>query len=360
MALIFTSLTIGCAGDDPASDDASAVGNGPNGAGGDNQGAAGGGNPEPAGGAGAPAPEGNGGAPSPAGTETPEDPSPGPSGAVGEECPRDERVGSFRLYLGDDRTIFAGAVSDGVAPAAIPEVVAEEGGCQLLGPRNLFCSESCASGTTCAGDDQCVPTPMKVSAGSVAVSGLATELTADPNGITGDYSKTLQEPFPAFEPGAALTLSAAGDVVGAFSLDAYGVAAMTTELGMVPVSKGSPVTLTWDASPADPSQAAVYVGFTVNAHGAVTGWIECTAPDTGSFDIPATLVSQLIDLGLSGFPRATLGRRSTDTTTTSAGCVDFSVSSEVTLDLEVDGLVSCNTDDDCPDAQTCSPVLACE
>jgi hypothetical protein len=280
-------------------------------------------------------------------------------GAVGEVCAREERVGSFRLYLGEDRTIFSGAVSNGVAPGALSRVIAAEGSCELLGPPSLLCSTPCGSGMTCAGDDNCVPSPMKVSAGAIGVSGLLAPLDVNPNGITLDYSSTIFDPFPAFETGAAIELSAEGEEVGAFTLNASGVSAMVSPDSVISVASGSGALFTWDASTANPSQANVFISFTVNAHGSVTGWIECTAEDTGSFEIPAGLVTQLIELGLSGFPRARLGRRSTDTAAVEAGCVDLSVSSEVTINLEVDGLTSCNADTDCPEGETCSPDLAC-
>lgn len=110
----------------------------------------------------------------------------------------------------------------------------------------------------------------------------------------------------------------------------------------------------------DQEQSAVFVSFSVNVHGAVTGWIECTAPDTGEFEIPAELVSDLIDLGLSGFPRVDIERRSSATLDVSAGCVDLYVGSKVTMDIDVDGLQSCNNETDCAQGQTCSPELTCQ
>jgi hypothetical protein len=255
--------------------------------------------------------------------------------------------------------VFTGAVSNGVAPAAIPDVLAASGSCELVGPRSLFCSTPCESGQTCAGDDTCVPTPQKVSVGSLSLTGLLAEVEVSPNGITSDYSKTIMDPFPGFEPGAAIQITAAGEDSEAFTMGAWGVAKLDSPERFVQVAPGSGVTLEWDATAANPAQSQVAVTFTVNAHGATTGWIECTAEDTGSFEIPEPLVTQLIELGLSGFPRVSLARRSTDTVALPGGCVDFQVSSDVTLELEIDGLISCNTSEDCPDGQSCSPELAC-
>lgn len=280
----------------------------------------------------------------------------------GQTCANDQRAGSLSLRLSDGgTTVFDGAISDGITPSSVYREIAAEGGCQLLGPRDLFCSPSCESGTTCAGENECVTKPVKQSAGTITVSGLLTGLEVTPNAITGGYSKTIVDPFPAFEPGAAIELSAQGAVFSAFTLHGWGVPPLTTSLTTVNVSKGSGVPLTWDTTGVNPGQTEISMNFSVNVHGATTGWIECTVPDTGSFEIPATLVSDLIELGLSGFPRMYLARRSADSAQLSTGdCVDFEVSSEVKIELTVDGLVSCTTDTDCPDGQTCSAESACE
>jgi hypothetical protein len=261
----------------------------------------------------------------------------------------------------EDRTLMDGAISDGIAPGGVYREVAAEGSCQLLGPRDLFCATTCASGTTCAGDDMCVTTPMKQSAGKITLTGLDTPLEVMANGITGSYSATILDPYPAFEAGAAIALSAAGDVFAPFELHGWGVPPLVTTLSTINVASGSAVPLTWETAGANTDQSVIFISFSVNVHGAVTGWIECTVPDTGSFDIPATLVSDLIELGLSGFPRMTMTRRSADSTDLSTGdCVDFEVGSQVTIELTVDGLVSCSDDSECPEGQMCTSELTCE
>jgi hypothetical protein len=190
---------------------------------------------------------------------------------------------------------------------------------------------------------------------------LAEPIELDANAITVAYNQTITSPYPGFQAGAAVALSAAGDEIEAFSMNAVGVPELVTSVSSVSVQDGSPATLTWDASNADPTATGIHVNFSVHTHGGTTGWIECLVPDTGSFDVPAALVSQLMGMGLAGFPRVTLSRRSTDTVTVSLGCVDLSVSSDVMLDLEVAGLTSCSTNDECDTGQTCNlELLACE
>lgn len=277
-------------------------------------------------------------------------------------CANDQRVGSLSIRLsGGDRTLFDGSISDGVIPSGVHRELAASGACQLLGPRDLFCATACASGTTCAGDDACVPTPMKQSAGTLTATGLLTPVEVMANGITGEYSKTILDPYPAFEAGAAIQLSASGDTIPAFTLHGWGVPPLVTSLSTINVSSGSGVPLTWETEGVNTEHSQIFISFSVNVHGATTGWIECTVPDTGSYELPATLVTDLIDLGLSGFPRMTLARRSADSTSLPGGnCVDFEVASQVTIELTVDGLVSCSDDTDCPEGQTCTPELACE
>lgn len=278
---------------------------------------------------------------------------------VGARCDRSERLGALGVSLNEDRTIVAGAISDGVLPSSVPEVAAESGSCQLLVPRNLFCS-SCNMDQACAGNDECVPEPKKVSAGKVTVEGLQVPVEVSPSGITLDYSKTVLEPFPAFGPGDAIELHAAGDVVPAFTAGLLGVAELVTDQQEIAFGYGDPAVIQWDTTNADPESTGVFVSFSVNVHGAVTGWIECIAPDTGEFAIPAELVSELIDMGLSGFPRAEIERRSSATLDLDSGCVEFHISSKVTLEIALEGLDSCNEDAACDSGQSCNDEKVCE
>lgn len=279
----------------------------------------------------------------------------------GEVCPNDRRAGSLSLRMTGDRTIVDGSISDGIAPAGVYREISSAGSCQLLGPRDLFCATPCASDATCAGEDTCVPKPMKQSAGTITITGLEAPVEVMANGITGIYSDTILDPYPLFEAGASIELSASGDVFAPFKLYGWGVPPLVTPLSTVNVASGSAVPLSWETAGVNAEQSEIFISFSVNVHGATTGWIECTVPDTGSFEIPAALVSDLIDLGLSGFPRMTMTRRSADSTDLSTGdCVDFEVGSQVTIELTVDGLVSCNEDAECPEGQVCTPELACE
>lgn len=277
----------------------------------------------------------------------------------GTPCDRQERVGSFTLNLGTNYTTFQGAVSDGITPGGIPAPIGSSGTCELLTAPSLLCATPCASGTVCAGDDMCIPEAIEISAGLITVTGAELPISEDVNGITGGYNLTFNDPYPGFEVDAAITLTAAGDEAEAFSLMGEGVGQLTSSSTSFNVTEGEPLELSWDPAGAS-AHSSINISLSVNTHGGVGAWIECSAEDTGSFSIPADLLQQLVDLGLSGFPRVTIARRTIDSTEIEAGCVDFAVASDLMLDVTVDGLVSCNGPEDCPDGQTCNATLYCE
>jgi hypothetical protein len=120
------------------------------------------------------------------------------------------------------------------------------------------------------------------------------------------------------------------------------------------------VRLGWE-EPSAPAPARVYVELNINFHGSNGAKIECDFPDTGAAEIPATLVDDLFEQGLSGNPTLTAMRRSATSAEIEPGCVDMLVYSAVSTPVEVEGIVSCRTSSDCPPPQQCIPVeLFCE
>ena len=88
--------------------------------------------------------------------------------------------------------------------------------------------------------------------------------------------------------------------------------------------------------------------------------IECDADDTGSLEIAAPLVTELINLGVAGFPTIIVTRKSVGSTTIAQGRVDLIVSSDVEHEVQVSGVTSCTDDMDCPSGQTCQSDLTCK
>jgi len=103
----------------------------------------------------------------------------------------------------------------------------------------------------------------------------------------------------------------------------------------------------------------VHVELNLNNHGSTSAWLTCDVPDTGSYALPAEVLEALYAIGVSGFPSLALSRRSADTATIALGCIDLTVLSEVSVSVEIDGIVSCTQDNQCPPGQSCGVDLAC-
>jgi hypothetical protein len=225
-------------------------------------------------------------------------------------------------------------------------------------PPSLFCDPACAVSTeTCGTDLTCIPLPQAINLGTVSVSGLAIEMTMEPNARTRRYSNPARPalPHPGFSPGADLRLSAAGGDLEAFELRGWGVSPLVVT-GEVRVDPGQPSVLSWEA-PADPGPARLSVNLDINVHGSGGARIECDFADDGSAEISAALIDGLIAEGLSGFPSMTITRRTATSTRIGPGCIDFTVGAGTTTPVQVAGMQSCNDDTDCGEGGVCLPIL---
>ena len=117
------------------------------------------------------------------------------------------------------------------------------------------------------------------------------------------------------------------------------------------MARSQPLAVTWTPS-AKSKSARIYLKLDIAHHGGIAARINCDLADSGSVTIPASLVTKLMDRGLAGFPSITLTRRTVDSTIVGPGCVDFVVASEEAREVEVEGVISCNTSEDKP---TCTP-----
>lgn len=287
-------------------------------------------------------------------------PTPSPSGALAyAPCEAAERVGQFSLELADGFTAIEGRVADGVVPANIRGVTATEGQCKLLQGRTLFCDPACGAGQTCGEDGVCIPFATAKSVGAVTVTGLPVALTMMPSAVNFYSNGATNIPHPGFAAGTAIGLRAAGGTLPAFALRGEGMAALALDPADIVVQRGSPVELRWTASS---TRTAVRIRFVLDLahHGGISASIECDGiADTGSFTIPAALTTQLLDIGVAGFPLLTASRRSVDSTSIPAGCVELNVLSKVDRTVTIPGLESCTDDMDCMGGQTCQTDLTC-
>jgi hypothetical protein len=275
-------------------------------------------------------------------------------------CDASQRAGQFTLELGDGYTAVQGRVLSGVVPANVRQVEAQEGQCRLLRGRTLFCEPACGASQTCGEGGVCISYPTARNVGSVSVRGLKTELSLSPNSAKFYSSSATTLPHPGFDEGASIKLVASGSEVETFTLRGQGVGALIVPEGPITLERDQPVTVSWTPS-ASPGAARIQLVVDLAHHGGIAASLECDGlADTGSFTLPTGLVSQLLDVGVAGFPKISISRRSADSTNTSVGCVELLVLSQVDREILIPGLVSCSGDEDCPEGKTCQPDLTCQ
>ncbi len=247
-------------------------------------------------------------------------------------------------------TTLLGRFHDGPTPPPVPlELDTEEGDCQLLVPSRPFC-ESCLSPAVCTADDVCTPYPTAVTVGALTVEGLGGEtLVIEPSANAYQTSAFDNPPCEVGEPIVASTAD--------FELSATCIPELeVTSPVPIPVTSGEPVSVTW-APPESDAGSRVVLVLDVAHHGGKTGEVRCDVPDTGSFDVPASLVTSLIGLGLAGFPSVEVTRQSVGTDS-SGREVSLVISSRTLIDADT-GVASCHEDTDCPEGQTCQATLVC-
>jgi hypothetical protein len=169
-----------------------------------------------------------------------------------------------------------------------------EGACRMWTRAIEICDPFCDFTQTCVAG-QCLSSPAARSAGTLTVSGGGESRTVPYR----NNAYLLFEQTEPFQPGDEITVSAPGDVVGAFSASA--VAPRPLDLTSPDpnvrngVVVGEPFAITW--TPADPgSRVRLTLGadFGHGQHRPVV--IECDAPDeAGRIDVPQGMVDELAD-----------------------------------------------------------------
>ena len=256
-------------------------------------------------------------------------------------------------------TSVFGKVHDGPVPAAVVWTVVEEAnGCRLSTPRVPFCSVPCGGAAVCVDGGSCVSQPRAQDLGRVHVTGLGTG-AFDMEPIAGNYqpSAGVALPYPPFREGGVVRVAAPGGALGAFSIESRGIAPLVFEQNPTLVS-GQPLRLTWTA-PGQPDLSRIEVKLDISHHGGARGTIECEVPDSGSLEIPASQVSQLLALGVAGFPTIVVTRAATGTAAVRAGVIALRVLSTVERAVEIEGLRSCTGDGECPAGKKCRSDLTC-
>jgi len=173
----------------------------------------------------------------------------------------------------------------------------------------------------------------------------------NPAGITFSYP-------PAAE-GTAVTLDAAGGDYSAFTLEAPGIAPLVLAADSYPISSSQPLSFSWTPA-AEPSKSHILVHLDISHHGGSKGKIECDTADDGALQINASLMSQLLALGVAGYPTVTVTRRATGEVTIAPGRVTFNIQQNVERAITVEGVTSCTSDADCTGGMTCASDLTCQ
>jgi hypothetical protein len=240
-----------------------------------------------------------------------------------------------------------------------------EGGCSLYTPRTPFCS-ACAAGQVCVDTEVCRTPPVSHPVGRVTLTGLnppsgasPLELTPITTTVGTNYLCPETLPVPPCTAGGAIQLDAAGEGdYPAFSIQGQCIAPLAVTNATVTIESGKAFTLTW--TPGAVASARITLEFDLSHHGGSKGRLICETADTGSLVVPGTLIKSLMDLGVTGWPKADVTRILTGKTAVGSGQAELKVYSDKEFVVQIPGLISCNTDADCKAPETCqNPGMMC-
>jgi hypothetical protein len=243
-------------------------------------------------------------------------------------CAAVDLTGFFEVVYGKNFSYFSGEVSAFPAPMAEPEVLLATGSCTVFRQVNLLCATACGGGQLCGTESLCVDAPGSEGVGTVTVSGLLTEVSLDPDEGTGFYIDNSLE-HPPFAPGSPIRLDATGGNDAAFTLFGIGVDRLETEDTEWVLSAGAPVSITW--LPGSVPEADVEVTISIDTLGQAPAEIRCRTEDTGTLEIAADLVDELLLAGTSGMPAGVMTRLTVDGDMIDRGCVELQVYSSLAV-----------------------------
>jgi hypothetical protein len=285
------------------------------------------------------------------------------AGSSGNAVP-DAVVGTFQVQALVDEmdptagtTKVVGQVGDAPVPSNVVWTTTKtDGPCVLETPAAPFCEVGCGA-DVCVGENLCAAYPTGHSVGAVTLTGVS--LTDGSSSLMlKEFAKAYQAPagtsfvYPPFRAGDAIELRAAGGDYAAFKLAAKGVDPITFTSTDFELDEGKAFEITWDAA-TNPKASEIYVKIDISHHGGIRGMIECHSDDTGSLTISGATMTELIQLGVAGYPSVVLVRQSIDTAPIAPGLVRLEVSSRAERSLTVKGVESCTVDEDCMNGKTC-------
>ncbi len=155
-----------------------------------------------------------------------------------------------------------------------------------------LCDPPCVPPQHCNWDGVCEDPIERVSAGTITVTGLKSQLTLEPNPTYHYYDfEFVPEPTNGeiFDQGDNITATAPGDVVPSFTLSTLGVGDLTTSLSCpLALQSGQDLTVSWtEGSPSDTVRLILQSG----NHGLQFSSIVCESADDGSLTVDSSLVT---------------------------------------------------------------------
>ncbi len=261
--------------------------------------------------------------------------------------------GGFRVQSTDDGAGVDGSVADGVVPISVLEEIGAEGDCKLLRRNNPFCDPACGPGETCTFEEECIDYPSNQDLGPVTVTGLLSRVNMEPV-FPGNTYYDSTVPDPPFEAGSLVTLRMPEGTYGPILLHGVGMQVIVPTDAEWAVEGGVDLSVHWEAPTAAISRSEVLLSVNVDQHGTSPGAVYCTFEDDGEGLVPAALLQNLIDAGVTGFPSGALERRTVDSAALDdGGCMDFTVSTPRGVPVDVIGFTPCVSTADCPKGMEC-------
>ncbi|HEY5955764.1 MAG TPA: hypothetical protein VIV60_04390 [Polyangiaceae bacterium] len=275
------------------------------------------------------------------------------SNVGGNTSASDPIVGYFSVVLNPAvdataayTTVFGKAYTGPVLTSVIETPAASNAQCKVYAFSQQSCTNpSCTTQQSCVAANVCKDNPTLVSVGEVSITGVggsSIKLSA----INKNYQYAGEITYPGFAEGDTITLTAKGDYYPEFSVSAKGVSPIALSESSYTIASGSPLALKWDPS-GSAVKANVNLGLNISKHGGSAGYLSCDVEDTGSYTIPADLITSLINLGVAGFPQLTVTRSSRGTSAVTQGVVQLAVQSLAIPNLQVEGYCSCFNSADC-------------
>jgi hypothetical protein len=264
----------------------------------------------------------------------------------------DANVGTFWVTLNPAAegasayTSITGKIRSGATPTDIIETpLASGNGCTTFKFSRQPCvNVTCAASEVCAAPDDCRALPSLVAVGEVSLTGIGSGPLVLSE-VNKNYQYAGDIAYPGFEDGATISLTAAGDFYPAFNLSTSGVAPVVLDTDEYMLASGQPLLIEWD--PGTNLDAKVTVSLNISRHGGSAGYLQCDTDDSGSLTIPAEPISELIALGVGGFPQLLIMRSTRAETPVTNGKVALEVTAIAHPTLGIEGLCSCNDSSEC-------------